>query len=152
MCGMWIFNPDTLSWMNVEPKGKGPCEVEWKSCCVAGDRIVLLGKYQGDLESYPVNSQLQILDMSPSLNTLCKLAVMLYNLERSELPHNIRWELAAMTAKNRTEHTPGNNDVGTGLQLFSFKLCTRVRALVRKVFRFGSGVFVHFQGWIGCLG
>ena len=62
-------------------------------CCIVGDRIILFGGYSRPKELY-------ILDLSPSLKTLCKLAVIQYDLEQSELPHDIRWELAAMTNHN----------------------------------------------------
>jgi len=46
------------------------------------------------------HSDLHILDFSPSLKTLCKLAVIQYNLDQSCLPHDIRWELNAMTTNS----------------------------------------------------
>ena len=36
------------------------------------------------------HSDLHILDFSPSLKTLCKLAVIQYSLDQSCLPHDIR--------------------------------------------------------------
>uniref|UniRef100_A0A4W3H088 Kelch domain-containing protein 3-like n=1 Tax=Callorhinchus milii TaxID=7868 RepID=A0A4W3H088_CALMI len=36
----------------------------------------------------------------PSLKTLCKLAVIQYSLDQSVLPHDIRWELTAMTTNS----------------------------------------------------
>ena len=90
MCGNWKFNPETFSWKKVTPKGKGPCETQWMCCCIVGDRIILFGAYERPDELF-------ILDLRPSLKTLCKLAVIQYDLDQSELTHNIRWELAAMT-------------------------------------------------------
>ena len=55
-------------------------------CCMMGDGVILFGGY----------SDLFILDLSPSLKTLCKLAVIQYGLDQTELPHDIRWELEAM--------------------------------------------------------
>ena len=45
---------------------------------------------------YAKSKDLYMLDFSPSLKTLCELAVIQYSLEQRELPHNIKWELAAM--------------------------------------------------------
>ena len=58
---------------------------------MVGDRITIVS-----------HSDLYVLDFSPSLKTLCKLAVLQYGVEQSELPHGIRWELAGMTTKRKT--------------------------------------------------
>ena len=60
--------------------------------CVVGDALVLFGGVDSR-----ACEELLILDLSPSLKSLCKLAVLQYGLECSELPHDIRWELATMT-------------------------------------------------------
>ena len=96
---MWKFSPETFSWKKVEPKGKGPSAWDEMCCCMMGDRIFLFGGYEPSKELY-------VLDFSPSLKTLCKLAVIQYGLDQSELTHNIRWELAAMTIATATT---GNN-------------------------------------------
>ena len=83
---LYKFNPETFSWKKLTPKGKGPCRMVRICCGMVGDRIIL---YRPD--------ELFILDLSPSLKTLCKLAVIQYDLDQSELTHDIRWELAAMT-------------------------------------------------------
>ena len=62
-------------------------------CCMVGHCNVLFG---GRYISNGLND-LYLLDLSPSLKTLCKLAVIQYDLQQSELSHDIRWELAAMT-------------------------------------------------------
>ena len=49
-------------------------------------------------------SDLYILDFSPSLKTLCKLAVIQHGLQQSGLPHDIRWELEAMTTNSTSKH------------------------------------------------
>ena len=62
-------------------------------CCMVGDRVILFGGlHQPD--------DLYILDLSPRLKTLCKLVVIQYELEQIGIPHNIRWELAAMTTNS----------------------------------------------------
>uniref|UniRef100_A0A3B5LDS6 Uncharacterized protein n=1 Tax=Xiphophorus couchianus TaxID=32473 RepID=A0A3B5LDS6_9TELE len=54
----------------------------------------------GDEFNLMDHSDLYILDFSPNLKTLCKIAVIQYSLEQSGLPHDIRWELAAMTTNS----------------------------------------------------
>ena len=70
------------------------------SCCAVGggggDRVVFFGGYRPD-RSAPCD--LYILDLSPSLTTLCKQAVLRYGLEQRGLPYDLRWELAAMARK-----------------------------------------------------
>ena len=56
---------------------------------MVGDRIILFVRN--------VHDELFVLDLSPSLKTLCKIVVIQYNLDQSELTHDIRWELEAMT-------------------------------------------------------
>ena len=90
---LWKFNTQTFSWKKIEPKGKAPRGMCWMGCCVAGDQIILVG-------GRTTLDDLYILDLSPNLKMLCKLAVIHYGLEQSELTHDIRWELAAMTANN----------------------------------------------------
>ena len=80
------------------PKAKDPrphitLQINNKNFCMVGDRIIVFNKHTPE--------ELFILDLSPSLKTLCKRAVIQYDLEQSELPHNIRWELAAMTKRKK---------------------------------------------------
>ncbi|KAM6923051.1 kelch domain-containing protein 3 isoform 1-T3 [Lycodopsis pacificus] len=104
---LWKFNPEAFSWTKVEPKGKGPCPRRRQCCCMVGDRIILFGgtspcpeQGMGDEFNLMDHSDLYILDFSPNLKTLCKMAVIQYSLEQSGLPHDIRWELAAMTTNS----------------------------------------------------
>uniref|UniRef100_A0A3B3WMV4 Kelch domain containing 3 n=1 Tax=Poecilia mexicana TaxID=48701 RepID=A0A3B3WMV4_9TELE len=104
---LWKFNPEQFLWKKVEPKGKGPCPRRRQCCCMVGDRIVLFGgtspcpeQGMGDEFNLMDHSDLYILDFSPNLKTLCKIAVIQYSLEQSGLPHDIRWELAAMTTNS----------------------------------------------------
>ena len=92
---MWKLNPQTFSWKKIEPKGKGPCLGMWyMCCCMVGDRLIQFG-------GYGESKGLYILDFSPSLKTLCKLSVIQNRLEQWELPHDLRWELAAMTTNSK---------------------------------------------------
>ena len=89
---LWKFSPETFSWKNIQPKGKGPSSEMYRMCCcMVGDRVIFHGGTNTPNDLY-------VLDLSPSLKTLCKLAVIQYDLKRTELPHDIRWELRAMTA------------------------------------------------------
>uniref|UniRef100_A0A8C2I783 Kelch domain containing 3 n=1 Tax=Cyprinus carpio TaxID=7962 RepID=A0A8C2I783_CYPCA len=104
---LWKFNPEAFSWKKVEPKGKGPCPRRRQCCCMVGDHIILFGgtspcpeQGMGDEFNLMDHSDLYILDFSPNLKTLCKLAVIQYSLEQSGLPHDIRWELSAMTTNS----------------------------------------------------
>ncbi|XP_036623423.1 kelch domain-containing protein 3 isoform X1 [Trichosurus vulpecula] len=104
---LWKFNPVSFSWKKIEPKGKGPCPRRRQCCCIVGDKIVLFGGTSpspeeglGDEFDLMDHSDLHILDFSPSLKTLCKLAVIQYNLDQTCLPHDIRWELTAMTTNS----------------------------------------------------
>ncbi|TTU93293.1 Kelch domain-containing protein 3 [Bagarius yarrelli] len=104
---LWKFNPETFCWKKVEPKGKFPCPRRRQCCCIVGDRIILFGgtspcaeQGMGDEFNLMDHSDLYILDFCPNLKTLCKLAVIHYSLEQSGLPHDIRWELAAMTTNS----------------------------------------------------
>ncbi|TKC52526.1 hypothetical protein EI555_018226, partial [Monodon monoceros] len=113
---LWKFNPVSFTWKKIEPKGKGPCPRRRQCCCIVGDKIVLFGGTSpspeeglGDEFDLIDHSDLHILDFrldpflgfdhlplphssfkGPSLKTLCKLAVIQYNLDQSCLPHDIR--------------------------------------------------------------
>ena len=70
-----------------------------------GDCIIIHGGNKG---INPSSDDLYILDFNPSLKMLCKLAVIQHDLQQSELTHDIRWELAAMTANsNKKRKTMG---------------------------------------------
>ncbi|XP_045566372.1 kelch domain-containing protein 3 isoform X1 [Salmo salar] len=104
---LWKFKPETFSWKKVEPQGKGPCPRRRQCCCMVGDRIILFGgtspcpeQGMGDEFNLMDHSDLYILDFSPNLKTLCKLAVINYSLDQGGLPHDIRWELNAMTTNS----------------------------------------------------
>ncbi|KAG5855561.1 hypothetical protein ANANG_G00050350 [Anguilla anguilla] len=104
---LWKFNPESFSWKKVDPRGKGPCPRRRQCCCMVGDKIILFGgtspcpeQGMGDEFNLMDHSDLYILDFCPDLKTLCKLAVIQYRLEQSGLPHDIRWELTAMTTNS----------------------------------------------------
>ena len=90
---LWKFNTQTFSWKKIEPKGKAPCGTSWMGCGVVGDQVIFSAGRNSPENMY-------ILDLNANLKMLCKLAVIHYGVELLELPHDIRWELAAMTNNN----------------------------------------------------
>ena len=98
---LWKFIPGTYSWMKVKTKSEDLSSMMHNLfCCLVGDRVILFGGF------HP-RDDLHILDLNPSLKMLCKLAVIQYGLQQSELPHNIRWELTAMGNGRGPKQTRG---------------------------------------------
>ncbi|XP_040190829.1 kelch domain-containing protein 3, partial [Rana temporaria] len=104
---LWKYSPDSGRWQRVDVQGKGPCARRRQCCCIVGDKILLFGGTSPSQDQDPHDefnltdhSDLYILDFNPSLKTLCKLAVLHHNLDQSCLPHDIRWELMAMTTNS----------------------------------------------------
>ena len=91
---LWKFTPETFSWKEVKPKGNGPSVRFECCCCTVGHRVIIFG---GKLLGGNRSDDLFILDLNPSLKTLCKLVVLQSDLDQSELPHNLRWELGTMS-------------------------------------------------------
>ena len=98
---LWKFSQKTLSWKKVEPRGKVPCEMCLMCCCMVGDCIIIHGGNTGNNLS---PGDLFILDLNPSLKTLCKLAVTQHGLDQTGLTHDISWELAAMTGNSNRKN------------------------------------------------
>ena len=69
---------------------------------MAGGHIIIFGAYN-------TSDDLYFLDLSPSLKTLCKLAVTQYGVEQSGLPHDIRWELEVLATNSNQQ--PSDNEV-----------------------------------------
>lgn len=104
---LWKYSPDSGRWQRVDVQGKGPCARRRQCCCIVGDKILLFGGTSPSQDQDPHDefnltdhSDLYILDFNPSLKTLCKLAVLHHSLDQSCLPHDIRWELLAMTTNS----------------------------------------------------
>ena len=101
---LWKFNPDTFSWKEVKLKGNGLLSItRLCCCCIVGDCVIFGRDSSEDLELF-------FLDLRPSLKTLSKLVVIQHGLDRSELPHDIRWELAAMTTTKRDKTAESNSE------------------------------------------
>ncbi|CAM9686602.1 kelch domain-containing protein 3 isoform X1 [Lethenteron reissneri] len=104
---LWKFSPETMTWQRMEVREKGPCPRRRQCCCLIGDQAILFGgtspcpeQGMGDEFNLMDHSDLYILDFAPSLKTLCTLAVVQYKLDLSNLPHDIRWEITAMTTNS----------------------------------------------------
>ncbi|KAL4676497.1 hypothetical protein H8959_010642 [Pygathrix nigripes] len=133
---LWKFNPVSFTWKKIEPKGKGPCPRRRQCCCIVGDKIVLFGGTSpspeeglGDEFDLIDHSDLHILDFSPSLKTLCKLAVIQYNLDQSCLPHDIRWELNAMTTNSNISRPIVSSHGFSGVEPSALRLGQKVATI-----------------------
>ncbi|XP_071439603.1 kelch domain-containing protein 3 isoform X1 [Hetaerina americana] len=124
---LYCFVPAANHWMQVKTRGKRPCKRRRQSCCVVGDRVFLFGgtsPYLGPQPQFtPDNEEmlmdgldsklmdhndLHVLDLVPTLRTLCLQVVLDENLDDNWLPEDIRWELRAMTTNNNISR-PLNN-------------------------------------------
>ena len=93
---LWRFNAESCRWVKLQPQGKSSRTSE-PFVALVGGRLVLCG---GRWKGFGVDD-LSVLDLRPTLKTLCKVAVVQSGLERSELPHDVRWELRTMTTKQK---------------------------------------------------
>ncbi|XP_065052421.1 kelch domain-containing protein 3-like [Rhopilema esculentum] len=106
---LWKFNPVNKQWTEVKTKGDGPCARRRHSWSLLDNEVVLFGgtcpsaipkqvdvQDEDELANLKDLSDVYILDLSPSLTTLCKKAVLAYNVDCSELPLQIRGELESM--------------------------------------------------------
>ena len=93
---LWKFNPETRTWKQVEPKGTGPSSSPFgRFSFLVRDRVIVLAKQQTNIDLF-------ILNLNPSLRTLCELTVIQNGLSQLELPHELRRELAAMPANSES--------------------------------------------------
>uniref|UniRef100_A0A8C9G425 rRNA biogenesis protein RRP36 n=1 Tax=Pavo cristatus TaxID=9049 RepID=A0A8C9G425_PAVCR len=79
---LWKFNPVSLSWRKIEPKGKGPCPRRRQCCCRVGDKIILFGgtspspeEGMGDEFDLMDHSDLYILDFTSMKSGVLALCV-----------------------------------------------------------------------------
>ncbi|XP_022094720.1 kelch domain-containing protein 3-like [Acanthaster planci] len=96
-------------WSKVMTSGQTPRNRRRQCCIVVQDHVIMFGGTSpkdtpipggSDDENLMDLADLHILDFAPSLKTLCKVAVIRYQLDISCLPLDIRWELEAMTTDN----------------------------------------------------
>ncbi|CAH1792212.1 unnamed protein product [Owenia fusiformis] len=101
------FDPALNHWSFVTVQGQGPCPRRRQCCCVVGDRVFLFGgtspcKVPMENTEFDLMdlSDLYVLDLMPTLRTLCLVAALDFKLNTDILPMEIRWELAAMTTNS----------------------------------------------------
>ncbi|KAK7027367.1 kelch domain-containing protein 3 [Halocaridina rubra] len=112
------FDPATRQWSEVHPRGTGPCPRRRQSCCVVGSRMFLFGgtspnenfNEAEDLQfiedstdrRLKDHNDLHVLDLEPSLKTLCLLRVQSLRdkLDTSWLPGELQALLEVMQLPN----------------------------------------------------
>ena len=93
---LWRFNAESCRLVKLQPRGKRPRATESFGALV-GDRLVLC---QGLLRPGPLmKDDLSVLDLRPTLKTLCKVQVVDSGLDCSKLSKDLRRELSTMTTK-----------------------------------------------------
>ncbi|GFO17289.1 kelch domain-containing protein 3 [Plakobranchus ocellatus] len=110
---LYCLEPSTLQWTRLKIPGNYPSPRRRQCACVVGSKVYFFGgtsprvpkektetsTVQSDADLID-RSDLFILDFEPSLKTLASLVIIEHNLDRECLPHDLRWELAAMSTDN----------------------------------------------------
>jgi len=121
---LWQLDPTTFSWKQIKPRGKGPEPRRRQALCQVGTKLFLFGgtsPYTGppifftpaQLELMPDqddamdklmdHADMYVLDLNPSLKTLCLLKVIQMSEKidfRRELPRDLLVEINNMTDNN----------------------------------------------------
>ncbi len=116
MNDLWLLDPETWTWRQVQPHGHGPMPRRRQAMCLVGSKIYLFGgtsPYDGppiqfteeqeellhetvdDQQRLIDHNDLYVLDLQPSLRTLCMIAV-IKELARTEP------EAAASTSQSKS--------------------------------------------------
>ncbi|XP_027055709.1 kelch domain-containing protein 3 isoform X1 [Pocillopora verrucosa] len=102
---VFSLDTDTNVWTKLDISGHGPCPRRRHCCCLIGTRLMIFGgtspaagEPADDEYHLQDHSDLYILDLEPSLRTLCKLAVIQYKLDQTPLPKVLKTELSIMEA------------------------------------------------------
>ncbi|XP_044183332.1 kelch domain-containing protein 3-like isoform X1 [Acropora muricata] len=102
---VYSLSTDTNVWTKLNVSGHGPCPRRRHCCCLIGSKLFIFGG-TSPVPGAPIedeynlqdHSDLYILDLEPSLRTLCKLAVIQYRLDQTLLPRVLKMELSMMEA------------------------------------------------------
>ncbi|KAF7266807.1 hypothetical protein GWI33_019912 [Rhynchophorus ferrugineus] len=119
---LYVFDPETCVWTKLHPQGTSPCARRRQACAKVGDKVFIFGGTSphvvndveelndaSGLDGLVDHSDMYILDLNPSLKTLCMLTVREYNLDESSLPQSLRTELTNMHLPNKiTQNRPNN--------------------------------------------
>ena len=116
---IWLLDPSSWSWSLVRPLGKGPDPRRRQAMCLVGNQIFLFGgtsPYDGpplfftpnQLQQIPEtdgislidHNDLRVLDLSPSLKTLCLLKVVTLGLDTTWLPQDLQRDIINFTSPN----------------------------------------------------
>ncbi|KAH3854104.1 kelch domain-containing protein 3-like [Dreissena polymorpha] len=120
-----VFKYDTEChyWSYLAVPGEGPCARRRQCSCKINSKVYIFGgtsptiTHRGNADNLDEEERvvltdladLHILDLDPSLKTLAQMAVLKYRLDTSSLPHDIRWELSAMTTPNAISRPINSN-------------------------------------------
>lgn len=119
---LWLLDPRTWKWSFLKPNGQRPSPRRRQALCQVGNQLFLFGgtsPYSGpklyftpaQLELMPDqtsaklidHNDLYVLDLSPSLRTLCLLAVIKHKgkIDETDLPQGVKNDLYYMTKGNQ---------------------------------------------------
>ncbi|XP_059161103.1 kelch domain-containing protein 3-like [Physella acuta] len=102
----------TMTWTKLNVTGTCPTPRRRQCASVVGTKVYFFGgtspRLSSDKSDSPNQSDsdlidrsdMYILDFEPTLKTLSSLVIIEHKLDRSCLPHDLRWELSIMTTDN----------------------------------------------------
>lgn len=117
---LWSFDTDAMAWTELHPPGKPPIPRRRQAMCHVSNKIFLFGgtspylgpplyftpeqlswlppQHQQEDENSGLmdHSDLHVLDLSPSLKTLCIMQILKYDLNNQMLPQTVLEEIKNM--------------------------------------------------------
>jgi len=111
---IWKYDPATHQWSEVKTLGIPPTARRRHCSCMYGQKVFIFGgtgprrhnsirnwRHEAREENSLLDqNDLHVLDLDPSLQTLCKLAIISYGLPTAKLPHFLRQDVKMMTSPN----------------------------------------------------